>query len=104
MGPYKSAQIAALPFLLRCAAIEEKRAIPLLLRLFYCGALGAIEDGAPQLERFYTVPTFKTEMISEQKSFWMQLRWQLGQPHANWIRVGITIYQYIGKKQICNGI
>ena len=24
--------------------------------LFYCGALGAIEDGAPQFKRFYTVP------------------------------------------------
>ena len=26
--------------------------------LLYCGALGAIEDEAPQLERFYTVPYF----------------------------------------------
>ena len=24
--------------------------------MFYCGALGAIENGVPQLKRFYTLP------------------------------------------------
>ena len=26
--------------------------------MFYCGALGAIENGVPQLKRFYTSPEF----------------------------------------------
>ena len=30
--------------------------------LFYCGALGEIEDEAPQLKRFYTVPLVHTHI------------------------------------------
>ena len=41
------------------AAIEERRS-----SRFYCGARGAIEDEAPQFERFYTVPKITPQKIT----------------------------------------